>query len=386
MPTQQPKPSPPLKRGDLERAFSTTIGYWGELFQRSLTITNESWQRVAQRLFDGLLGSRAIDDLVRDLAIDWRNTIYELITAWPIAAENAVEKLALPLLSSLDEPSRPIEGMAPVQHGRSCDIDTAEGQRALAMPARIIDASEACALWFAALKDVTGAMSEQAQCLQPEDFGQRTIIGVLALDHRTGDLGRFIEMALTACVRLKDDPSSPLGVGFIATALSSQYAADAASQLVGIDATVVPSMDVTYAEETVTFMLDKDNPNALSMTLPRFGAGRAVCSMPFGMYGAQRDQQTGSLAAVAANFRRRARGEGFAVGATVHFTLPPASAPCCLTKGDPPTGCLCRQIRAFRLAERLPALNGWAEWLRGDFEPPNLFDFSGPRRPLRLTI
>ena len=74
-------------------------------------------------------------------------------------------------------------------------------------------------------------------------------------------------------------------------------------------------------------------------------------------------------------------GEGTQIGGSVVLELGARGDGLCLC-GDGKSACLCDMLRAFDIADRLPAANGWTERQTALFGGPRLLEFpDAAKRP-----
>jgi len=190
------------------------------------------------------------------------------------------------------------------------------------------------------------------------------------VDYRNSDFGIYPEFVVALTVIAKGDPARQLFTYYLAIVVTQDFTKEAARVVWGLEKIVSPKLAVRYAADNVRFGLSNGSGKALSIRFPRFGDGHSS------------DQPTFSLSQRGDGAERRTywamttksgSGEGTQIGGSVVLELGVPGEGGCLC-GDGKSACLCEKLRAFDIAERLPAANGWTERQTALFGAPRLLD------------
>ena len=242
--------------------------------------------------------------------------------------------------------------------------------RPFLLPARVIDARQGWALYFVPVEVARKHLGMAEHDFDVIDTGHgRTPVIVLGVDYRASDFGTYPELVFSLLVQPKGQPVSMPLVHYLAIVVSQDFTKEAALAVWGLEKTLVPTARAVYAPDAVRFEVA---PGALSVTFPRFGEARSaplpIHSLSF------RD----GVAMQAVSMRVGA-GEGMQIGGSVKLALGDRSAGTCLCR-DAAEKCLCDTLRGFDIEKKLPAANGWAEIMSGDFGAPSPIIRSGTSR------
>jgi hypothetical protein len=362
-------PPPKSRRpssSDLLRLGEEALRVGAEAYGQCWTITSRSWAREVNRLVRGAMTSAPPLALLRGMAGGYVNWLSELAAIAPSVAEKAATEFAL---RSQDCPESCVghEDAGPAAEGENFEVDG----KPFAMPARVLDASQGWAMYFVATEAANRALGAAGESLSAFDAGGgRTPLMIIGVDYRNSDFGIYPEFVVALTVTAKGDPAAQLFTYYLAIVVTEEFTKEAARIVWGLEKIVCPKLTVRYAADKVLFGLSNPSGKALSIRFPRFGDGQSS------------DLPTFSVSQRGESPRRRTywamttksgSGEGTQIGGSVVLELGVPGDGGCLC-GDGMSACLCETLRAFDIAERLPAANGWTERQTAIFGGPRLLN------------
>jgi hypothetical protein len=350
---------------------------------RPWRLTADAMRRSARRVLQGLLGPWSAGQVASELAEEYANLVYALLTAGPIAIEAITTRLNNPPPGLLSEYRIPIAGADPQEFGTIFQLGPG-ADIPFIVPARVIDASQGWAAWYVPIEKVaalmaTGAASgriDQAAlaAYEPVNCGHgRSMVTLLGVDYRVSDFGRYREIALALCLTPKGAAAEP-GALFARLLVSDQFSLEPARRIWGFHKDCFEDLQVHYGETDARFYTGHGAGTDFRLTLPRFGTSRSF-DVPMVIYSVRQPDQADAIAGpVRAILDRSGSGEGMQIGGTVtlHLGRKPADAgrhsgTCFCSTGIP---CLCDELRGLGIDRRLPAANGWTERMTGQLEAP----------------
>jgi hypothetical protein len=278
----------------------------------------------------------------------------EMATALP----RAVDRLSRNLDDAVRRPSRtaPRIDSAPA-HRKMQVIDGVP----TVLPVRIIDASQAFAFYFVSAHRAQQHLDAQGQPFRVLDIGGgRTPVAIFGVDYRETDLGAYKEIGVGLFVRPGEHPSETPGTLFVSLTVNDEFNLIRAPVLWGYNKTLARAMRLTYLREAAHFAVDGGDPQALSITFPRFGSGRST-EIPCYTWGLGRDD-AGLTAPLKTLISRSATGEGIQVSGKVELRLGDGTQTRCVCRLGPvrEQACVCLMLRDLGLP-RCPAANSWSE-------------------------
>jgi hypothetical protein len=357
------------------RLFDGYLRFGEDLWGRSWTVASGSLRRAIEQVERSSLGLRSSEHLFRGLLNGYANFMSEMAMALPLAAETASARMGRMAL-------KPREGMAgegPLPRtsgvmqevpGRGADRQS----RPLALPVRFIDASQGWSAYVVPSRIATEMLGASTDVVMPFDLGGgRALAVVLGIDYRVCDLGRYQEIALALIVTAKNDPAGIPGAMFVGIGVNGEFSRDAGRAVWGLEKVYNQDLSVTYRLDSVGFCLRSGDPEALSISFPRFGTRRfdGVPMLIHSRRGHGDRQQAQSLQSL---MSLSGHGGGVQVGGSVSIRLGSVDRAACICRGSI-EDCLCNRLRQLDITDRLPAANGWTEHLSGVFEAPQ-----APRR------
>ncbi len=341
-----------------EAAFRFGAEAWGQCW----TIAGRSFGREARRLVQGAMASAPPTQLLRSLANGYVNCLGELATVAPSVAEKMAMDLTRRSQAHL-EPYIGAEDARPAAEDEYFDV----GGKPFPMPARVLDASQGWAMYFVPTKAASESLGAARKFVSAFDAGGgRTPLVIIGVDYRNSDFGRYPEFVVALTVTAKGDPAGQLFIYYLAIVVAQEFTREAARAVWGLEKTLCPELAVRYAADEVLFGLSGKQGKALSISFPRFGAGRSSDLPIFSI--SQRGER-----AYWALTTKSGSGEGTQIGGSVKLQLGVPGDGKCLC-GDGKSACLCETLRAFDIADRLPAANGWTERQTAAFGAPRLLD------------
>lgn len=234
----------------------------------------------------------------------------------------------------------------------------------VALPVRIVDASQAFAFYLVSAHHAGSLLRHQALPFAAVDVGNdRTPVAILGVDYRETDLGAYQEFGV--CFFVQPVGSNGRGYDmpgtlFASLTVNDRFNVSRAGPLWGYNKTYTPHLQLDCTREAAHFSIDPQDPDALSVTFPRFGSDRST-ELPCYTWGvAQGDRAT--PAPVKTLIVRSATGEGVQVGGSVELRLGDGTRPRCVCKLESarPQACVCLMLRELALSKR-PIANTWAE-------------------------
>jgi putative peptidoglycan binding protein len=223
------------------------------------------------------------------------------------------------------------------------------------LPVRIVDASQGFAIYFVDATRLQRHLDEQGEPFTVVVFGDgRTPLSIMGVDYRETDLGVYYELGVCAMVRPRHDPTETPGTLFLSLTVSDYFNVPRAKELWGYSKTFSPNMAFTYHRNSVHVAIDRNDPKALSVTLPRFGMARSR-DIPRYTWGVKEGTPCKMVIA------RSGRGEGLQIGGDVKLTLGDGTQARCVCKLDSGRGyCVCLLLRDLGLPQHMTA-NTWSE-------------------------
>lgn len=341
-----------------EAAFRFGAETWG----RWWTVASRAWGREVKHLVQGAMASAPPADLLRGLAGGYVNCLSELAAIAPSVAA----KTAMDLTRRSHAHLEPYIGAENARLGSEGEYFEVNG-KPFAMPARVLDASQGWAMYFVPTKAASDSLGAAGKFVSAFDAGGgRTPLTILGVDYRNSDFGRYPEFVVALTVTAKGDPAGQLFTYYLAIVVTQEFTKEAARIIWGLDKTLCPDLAVRYGADEVLFGLSDKQGKALSISFPRFGAGRSSDLPIFSI------SQRGKRAYWALT-TKSGSGEGMQIGGSVKLQLGVAGDGECLC-GDGKSACLCEMLRTFDIADRLPAANGWTERQTAAFGAPRLLD------------
>jgi hypothetical protein len=239
----------------------------------------------------------------------------------------------------------------------------------VALPVRILDASQAFAFYLVSAERACAMLREQGQPFAAVDVGNgRTPVAILGVDYRETDLGAYQELGVCFFVRPVDARRNLYempGTLFASLTVTDIFNVSRATPLWGYYKTYTEHMRLEYTRESARFAVDRDDPHALSVRFPRFGSARST-KIPCYTWGTS-PAAAGRPEPVKTLIVRSATGEGVQVAGNVELRLGDGTqARCvCKLKSVRPQPCVCLMLRALDLPDR-PIANTWAEHMWAD--------------------
>ncbi len=335
---------------------ATGVGVWRSLFQA------------------GVLAARdAADSLTRDHDLPTRPGAW--FEALLNGGQTYVTEIASVLPRAIDRLSRELDhaarGRSPVQvdHMPACREMHVIGGVPVGLPVRILDASQAFAFYLVSVERAQAALREQGQPFAAVDIGGgKTPVAILGVEYRETDLGAYQELGVCFFVRPADSRGSPYempGTLFASLTVSDRFNVSRATPLWGYYKTYAPHMRLKHTADAARFVVDRDDPGALSITFPRFGFSRST-EIPCYTWGTSRND-AGTSVPLKTLIVRSATGEGMQVSGNVELQLGDGTQPRCVCKLESarPQACVCLMLRDLGLPKR-PIANSWAEHMWAD--------------------
>lgn len=417
---------PRVSTRDAYRMYRAWATLGREMTARPLELAEAAGWRMADSATRGLLGPWSPSTVAAALSREWLNLATNLLSVPATAAATAVASLDAAPDPGLGPLEPALSGARPPETVTGVDLDygLAEAQRRdlavragfdsddpilkmppitygapFLVPARVLDASQAWAVWFVPLAQARQLLEESVRlghqppamldAFEPVVVGAgATMVSLLASDYRASDFGVTQEIALTLAVTPIGGSVSDPGQMFLRLIVTDPYSIAAARQIWGIrkdfwdntkEAETSSQIEVGYTSERVRFRVGAIRPstvvrpNTLELDFPRFGAGASdrVPSLIYSMV-----EPHGLPAAPAAParsmLRRGGTREGMQFGGAVALRLPKnrdeGYAARCLCSGG--MACLCDTLRELRLDRQAPAANGWTEYMSCELDEP----------------
>jgi hypothetical protein len=366
------------------RLMDTYLRAGEDIAARPWRLAADGMRRSARRVLQGLLGPWSTGQVASELAEEYANLMYGLLTAVPIAIEGITTRLNNPPPGLLSEYRIPIAGTDPREFGTIFQIG-AGGDIPFIAPARVIDASQGWAAWYVPVEKVaalmaagaaTGRIDEAAlTAYEPVNCGHgRGMVMLLGVDYRASDFGRYREIALALCLTPKGAVDEP-GALFARLLVSDRFSLEPARRIWGFHKDCFEDLRVHYGETDARFYTGYGAGTDFHLTLPRFGASRSF-DVPMVIYSVRQPDPADAISGpVRTIFDRNGSGEGMQIGGTVslHLGRKPVdtgqhTGTCFCTKADIP--CLCDELRGLGIDRSPAAANGWTERMTGRLEAP----------------
>jgi hypothetical protein len=359
----------PSSSDDLLRLGEAVLGFGAQAYGQWWTIATRSWGRELKRFVEGTMTSAPRAELLQGLASGYVNCLSELAAVAPSVAEKTAMEWTRQSQASL-EPDIGNENAGPAAQG---DIFQVNG-KPFAMPARVLDASQGWAMFFVGTEAANRSLGEARKVVSAFDAGGgRTPLTIIGVDYRNSDFGVYPEFVVALTVTANGDPARQLFTYYLAIVVTQQFTKEAAQVVWGLEKVVSPGLTVRYAADNVLFDLSNGRGKALSIRFPRFGEGQSSDQPTFSVSqrGEGRERRT-----YWAMTTKSGTGEGTQIGGSVVLELGVPADGRCLC-GDGKSACLCDTLRAFDIADGLPAANGWTERQTAAFGAPRLLDLPG---------
>jgi hypothetical protein len=358
--------SRPSRNDDLLRLGEQALRFGAEAYGQWWTITGRSLRREVKRLVQGAQASAPPSALLLGLAGGYVNWLGELAAMAPSVAEKAAMEFAQ---GSHGDPEPRIgdEDAGPATAG---DYFEVKG-KPFALPARVLDSSQGWAMFFVSTDVANRSLGAASESLAAFDAGGgRTPLTIIGVDYRNSDFGVYPEFVVALTVTAKGDRAGQLFVYYLAIIVTQEFTKEAAEIVWGLEKIVAPKLTVSYAADNVRFDLPNRSDNALSIRFPRFGDGHS-CNIP--SFSISQRSNGSERRTYWAMTTKSGSGEGTQIGGSVVLKLGVPGGGGCLC-GDGKSACLCKKLRSFDIADRLPAANGWTERQTAAFGPPRLLD------------
>lgn len=345
-----------------QAAFRFGAEAWGQWW----TIMGRNFGREAKRFVQGAMASAPPAELLRGLAGGYVNCLSELAAMAPSVAEKTAMDLTRRSRAHL-EPYIGAEDAGPEAQDEYFEVNG----KPFAMPARVLDASQGWAMYFVRTDLADDALGKASKFVSAFDAGGgRTPLTIIGVDYRNSDFGCYPEFVVALTVTANDDPAGQLFAYYLAIVVTQEFTREAARIVWGLEKTLCPQLAVRYAADEVQFGLPGKNGRALSIRFPRFGAGRSSDVPTFSI---SRRGEGSEKRTYWALTTKSGVGEGMQIGGSVKLQLGVAGDGKCVCS-DGKSACLCETLRAFDIADRLPAANGWTERQTATFGAPRLLD------------
>jgi hypothetical protein len=345
------------------------LRFGAEAYGQWWTIVGHSWGREVKRLVEGAMASDPPAALLRAMATGYVNCLRELATIAPSVAEKTAMDLTRWPHAHLEPYIRSQDG-GPGTEGENFEVDG----KPFAMPARVLDASQGWAMYFVGTEVANRSLGAANKFVSAFDAGGgRTPLTIIGVDYRNSDFGRYPEFVVALTVTAKGDPAEQLFTYYLAIVVTQEFTKEAARVVWGLEKIVCPKLTVRYAADKAVFGLSDKSGKALSIRFPRFGGGRSSDLPTFSISQRGEGPEKRTYWAMTT---KSGSGEGMQIGGSVRLQLGVAGAGECLC-GDGKFVCLCEALRAFDIADRLPAANGWTERQTAAFGAPRLLKLPG---------
>lgn len=366
-----PPPSghrPRSSSDDLLTLGEAVLRFGAEAYGQWWTIVGRAWGREAKRLVQGAMTSAPPMALLRGLASGYVNCLSELTAIAPSVAEKVAMDLTRPSHAYL-QPYIRDEDVAPEAEGENFDVDG----KPFAMPARVLDASQGWAMYFVPTEAANRSLGVASKFVSAFDAGGgRTPLTIIGVDYRNSDFGCYPEFVVALTVTANGDPARQLFTYYLAIVVTQEFTKEAARVIWGLDKILCPKLAVRYAADEVLFGLSDKKGKALSIWFPRFGAGR---SSDLPIFSVSQRGEGPEKRTYWALTTKSGSGEGTQIGGSVKLQVGAAGDGECLCS-DGKSPCLCETLRAFDIADRLPAANGWTERQTAVFGAPQLLNLA----------
>jgi Acetoacetate decarboxylase (ADC) len=289
----------------------------------------------------------SVPDGIRMLAAAYGNLMRELALIPPLAAASFIDSLGAPI------PRFPPP--------RTFKIDG----RPVMLPARVRSASQGSAHYVVSSSAVDAILQAKEEPFRAfEIFPGQTPLAIFMIDYRESDLGRYYELGVAFFVVPRGRIAIP-GMSIRVLPVNQEFTQAAGREIWGYPKTLMPHMEIAYADEEAHGTVDRRHDDVLSITVPRGGAA-ASRDIPFYSY------TTRNKVRHCTRFIRSGREESLTLRPHVELRLGnEGSGHCLCGNGDNP--CICNDLRKLGLPAS-PALSSWTERMSGRFEAPTPLD------------
>jgi len=262
---------PPIGSNGLSRLgrayVSFGAGLWRSVWDINRHYAGRAMRYALQAASDQ---SPGIEALSRDLAFGTASYAGEIASVLPVELDA--------LSRQLDADAREQREPAPPSFDNrppSPRTHVVEGVPVV-FPVRIVDASQGFAIYFVDAARLQRHLDERGDPFVAVDLGSgRTPLSIMGVDYRQTDLGVYFELGVCALVRPRGLPTETPGTLFLSLTVSDPFNIPRASALWGYSKTLAPDLAFTYYHRSVHVAIDRRDPTALSVTLPRFGTARS---------------------------------------------------------------------------------------------------------------
>jgi hypothetical protein len=289
----------------------------------------------------------SVPDGIRMLVGAYGNLMRELALIPPLAAASFVDGLGRPSPRAAPPGTFEVDG------------------RPVMLPARVRSASQGSAHYVvssSAVDEILQAKEEPFRAF--EIFPGQTPLAIFMIDYRESDLGSYYELGVAFFVVPRGRIAVP-GMSIRVLPVNQEFTRRAGREIWGYPKTLMPHMEIAYADEEVHCTVDRHHDDVLSITVPRGGAS-ASRDIPFRSYTAR------SGTRYCTRFIRSGREESLTLRPEVRLRLGHEGSGHCLCRNanDP---CICSDLRRLGLPAS-PAMSCWTEHMSGCFEAPTSLD------------
>jgi hypothetical protein len=277
----------------------------------------------------------------------------------------AVEMAMIPA-SALETAATSLDRREFHQPGSPHAIHMVQGKPVM-LPVRFADASQGWAMYAVDAVKAQQALGAYGQTYKVLEVAGQAFITVYGVDFRATDLGPYREVGVEVWVRPKANPFTFPGTLVVKMAVDEMFSVEAANTVWNFGKLMASDMAPIYSPDSVTFTMNRHDPNSLAVTLPCFGRSRTT-DVPIRYYSVS---HTGGTA-WSCVFNRSGEGQGIQYGGNVKLCLGDGTGDhcfCALKNGGGREACLCRRLSDMGLP-KTPICNGWTQHMTGQVEAP----------------
>jgi hypothetical protein len=303
--------------------------------------------QVLSELLRAGMAAPSVPDGIRMLVGAYGNLMRELVLIPPLAAASFVDNLGAPMPRAAPPGSFEVDG------------------RPVMLPARVRSASQGTAFYIVSSPAVAEILKANGEPFRAfEIFPGQTPLAIFMIDYRESDLGRYYELGVAFFVVPRGRIAVP-GMSIRVLPVNQKFTQLAGREIWGYPKSLMPHMEIAYADQEALCTVDRRRDDVLSITVPRGGAA-ASRDIPLYSYTSR------SRTRYCTRFIRSGREESLTPRPHVDLRLGREDSGNCLCQGTG-NACICRDLRKLGLPAS-PALSCWTEHMSGCFEAPTPLD------------
>jgi hypothetical protein len=306
--------------------------------------TAATGDQTTRELLRGAMDAPNAPESIHRLASAYGSLLRDLALIPPLAAARFIDEFGGPGQSVMPESGFCIDG------------------KPVMLPARVHAASQGSAYYLVPSSGVERILQANDEPFAAfEIMPGETPLAVFFIDYRDSDLGSYYELGVAFFVLPTDWIAVP-GMSVRVLPVNQEFTQAAGRTIWGYPKTLMPEMQITYAEHEVRCTLDRNHDDLLRLALPR---GGTAGSHEIPIYSYTLVDGT----SYCTRFVRSGRQESIRLRPDVDLRLGSERSQNCLCRGAQDASCICRSLRELGLP-KTPVCSTWTEHMSGRFEAP----------------